>query len=195
MDPRARALIAAALLGACSASSVPDDRTGPVFDGGPDWGVPLGCEVEPALVLGRCVDSVTSAPCEGNEGELPTFAALEPGSSMPAVVGPQGSTMFVFAARTSGISPGDPTNPASQDNPLVEIVLGRVDGETLSHYRARVVFSADPGGGADQFAPSMFVIVDGSPSSLEGTVMHASAVLEDAEGRLRCGEADMIAAR
>jgi hypothetical protein len=93
--------------------------------------------------------------------------------------------MFVFSARTRDIEPGDPQDPASTANPLLEIRIVDAGGTLLAHYRARIAF-ADAGGGLLE-AVGLFVIIDGPPGGLGGQVLEAIGTLTDAAGAQRCG--------
>ena len=88
-------------------------------DGGSSDGGPreidadlVACFDDGALTLGRCVDGA-GAPCNGGEvttnasyDELPLDGAITP------VIGPQGSTMFALAARTTDIAEIPPLVPS-----------------------------------------------------------------------------------
>ncbi len=187
MDPRRSPLIevTALIAAACGAGGASNDAAPPADV------LPGGCDLEPALALGRCEVAGTGAPCTGSTGEEQAFVPLADGDEMIMVLGPQGSIMFVFSARTVGIVPGDPADPASPDNPLVEIFLQR-QGAEVSRWRGRVAFAAS----GDSFtAAGMYVVVDGLDEQLDGAQLHAAAMLHDLAGELRCGAVTFVARR
>ncbi len=184
----ARALATLAVVAACGAA--------PGGDGGDDGPPPDARRVvvEPCtagdLELGRCVGA-TGASCTGELGEARVFEPVAPGGEVDLVVGPQGAQMFVLAARTQGIAPGDPDDPASPDNPLIEIVAV-VDGDVeVARYLGRAAFVPDAGGGDALVAPGLFVVADGA--ALAGRTLRAVGTLEDAVGARRCGELVFVA--
>jgi hypothetical protein len=175
------------LAAACGAPAAPVDAAPAV-----DVVLPAACEQEPALELGRCVAAASGAPCAGGDGEAQAFVPLAPGDDMAMVRGPQGSIMFVFAARTVDIHPGDASDPASPDNPLVEILLDDDAGVLLARWRARVAFAPQ---GDLVTATGLYVVVDGLEDRLDGEPLRARAWLEDRAGELRCGTATFVARR
>lgn len=179
-------LIVLALASACAG---PTNETAPPLrvDAGPP---PEACALEPPLELGRCRDASDGTVCTGDVGEVRVFEPMPPEGDIAMVIGPQAATMFVLAARTTGIDPGNPADPRASDNPSLELTLSGADGEHLSFYRGRSGFSS--GGEPDTWVqPSIFVVVDAG--GLSGRSLEASATLRDASGRWRCGELAFVA--
>ena len=190
-----------ALLAGCGGEAAEGEDSGtgpdPTTDGGPAsfdaGGPPPECDDAPPLELGRCRDAAGDETCNGSEGQEPVFEPMPPDGSIAMVLGPQGATMFVMAARTVGIDPGDATVAYARDNPLVEIRVTDGEGELLSLYRARSAFLEDPGAVDTFYNASLFVIVDAHGGALSGVTLHAEAVLRDSEGRVRCGSLAFVA--
>jgi len=173
---------------------------GPVVmtDAGPDVdGGPLrGCADGPPLELGRCRDSLTSFDCMGMDTEVGDFTAMLEDEELRMVIGPQGSTMFVLSARSSGFDPGDPdVSPVSTVNPTIELTLLDEAGEVVTLYRGRGVFTADPAVPGAFFRSELFIVVDESASLLVGQRLTADGILRDRTGVERCGSLTFIAAR
>ena len=160
---------------------------GDARDGGtvPDTGQPPDCDGP--LEVGRCIDARSGMPCTGFEGEEPTFEPLAEGTSLPFVRGPQGSSMFVLAARGRGFEPGDPEQPIGPRSPRLEARLFAPDGELVSLLRERAAFEEDPTSPGLYFDASMFLVVDGPCPTVP--LLRARVELRDVEGRRMCGEA------
>jgi len=191
-----------ALLAGCAGETAGGEDGGmgsdPTADGGGAVGFDAGgpppeCDGAPPLELGRCRDAAGGEVCNGSEGQEPVFEAMPPDGSIAMVLGPQGATMFVMAARTVGIDPGDATVAYSRDNPLVEIRVTDEEGELMSFYRARSAFLEDPAAADAFYNASLFVIVDAHGGALSGATLHAEAVLRDSEGRVRGGSLAFVA--
>ncbi len=151
----------------------------------PDAGTPPGCDGP--LEVGRCVDARSGMPCTGFADEEPTFEPLPEGTSLPFVRGPQGSSMFVLAARGRGFEPGDPEQPIGPRSPRLEARLFAPDGELVSLLRERAAFEEDPTSPGRYFDASMFLVVDGPCPAVP--LLRARVELRDVEGRRMCGEA------
>lgn len=86
--------------------------------------VPGGIEDDgrpPPPEPGPCAPPSESAFVELGRGET-SFTPFPP-YTVPVVVGPQGSLMFVLAIRGAGFAPGDPARPSDPTNPLVTLRL------------------------------------------------------------------------
>lgn len=176
---RKRTLIALmiSLAGCGTASSGPPDA--PRGDAATDASFE-GCAL---LEVGLCTVAGTAAPCVGAVDEAGVYTEVPSGTLAPLVTGPQGSRMFVLAARTRGIEPGDPGRPSSSANPIIEIVVTGAAGEQVSLYRGRAGFRASEGA-ADLFEqPEIFVVMEGAlPETID-----VHALLTDRAGARRCG--------
>jgi hypothetical protein len=138
------------------------------------------------LELGRCVTD-SGAPCTGAGNEIRAFEAMAPDDTLTAVVGPQGSQMFVLSARTTGIVPGDPADPTNADNPLMRIVVTSETNAEIARYLGRAGFADD---GSALVVTGLFVVVsDGTPS---GQPLIAHGTLTDAASHSRCGTLEFI---
>ncbi len=149
------------------------------------------CRDAGVLELGAC-RLTEGQTCQGRAGEERHFETLPEGGAMTIVLGPQGSTMFVFSARTAGIVPGDPAQPASPDNPLIEIQVFDDQAALVARYRGRAAFATDPGVGG-LTATGLFVVVDGPASAFIGRRLRAIATLTDRDHAVRCGGASFVA--
>lgn len=148
--------------------------------------------LELSATLGRCEVEGTGTDCMGVPGEERAFVPLTEGASLSASIGPQGALMFVFALRTTGIHPGDPDNPASTENPVVEIFLD--DGVSeMSHYRGRPPFTSVDPETEEVEAAGLFVIIERTPSGIEGMPINAQATITDRDGEFRCGRVQFTA--
>lgn len=147
------------------------------------------CELEDATI-GRCVLVDSGAPCTGELDEQQQFEPFGPGGDMPFVLGPQGSSMFVLAVRTSGIHPGDPDNPASPENPDVTMSMTRENGQQVALYRGRPFFADDVNNPTIVTAPGLFVIMEGA-HELVGDVLTVQADITDRDDVHRCGTANI----
>jgi hypothetical protein len=133
------------------------------------------------LELGRCVTD-SGVPCTGAGNEIRAFEAMVAGDTLTAVLGPQGSKMFVLSARTTGIVPGDPADPTSADNPLMQIVVTSESNAEIARYLGRAGFADD---GTALVVNGLFVVVtEGTPS---GQPLIAHGTLTDAASHARCG--------
>jgi hypothetical protein len=149
--------------------------------------VPEECETADRLDLGRC-ELAAGGVCRGGVEDDGAFVAMGPGDAVAAVVGPQGSTMFVLAACGEGFDPGDVEQPSSRDNPLVEIILSNRDtAHVVSLYRGRAGFAPDPARPGRYCNADLFVIVDERPGEVTGHSYQADATVTDRTGKLLCG--------
>ena len=178
-------VISTALLLLTGCIGGPDERTPP------DLPPPPSCGGMPDLELGRCIDESTGAQCAGGEGEVASFETMTSGSDLRYVTGPQGSSMFVIAARAEGIYPGDPENPLGRESPLVEMTLVNEAGATISVLRRRAAFDPDPAASGMYFNGGFFVIVD--DRCPRDQMLRAVATLEDRDGETRCGDLEFTA--
>ena len=64
-----------------------------------------------------------------------------------------------FGARTTGMAPGDASDPMSEDNPLVGFLLSTPEGNELGRYVGRHAFEVDENSQA-LTVPDVFVPVD-----------------------------------
>lgn len=175
---QARLLLFALLASACVEAPVPGTDAGLGFD------VDASCPVSPPLELGRCV-SVSGSPCIGSETDS-RFEAMPPDAMMTPVIGPQGSLMVALAARTTGIAPGDPTQPASRDNPVLDITLFDESDAAISRLFVRSGFVPSEGLPDTFESDQLFVVIEAS-ESLRDRQLTARGMLRDADGQLRCG--------
>jgi len=139
------------------------------------------------LTLGRCVTDA-SEPCAGLPNEVRRFEAMAPQEELSAILGPQGSNMFVLAARTTGIVPGDPIDPTHADNPLLEIVVVDDASSEIARYLGRAGFVDE---GTALTLAGLFVVV--SDTVPVGRTLTAHGALTDAMGVERCGSLPFIA--
>ncbi len=145
-----------------------------------------------SAVIGRC-ELETGGACTGVPDEPRVFIPLSAGDPVPMVVGPQASLMFVLALQTTDIYAGDPNNPASADNPNVEITLLQDGVRRMAWYRGRPYFEPDSVDTTMLEASGLFVIVQESAADLDGVQVTAVAELTDKDGAERCGTIDFIA--
>ena len=148
------------------------------------------CELDDTTI-GRCALVDTGAPCTGSLDEEREFVPLASDGQVPIVVGPQGSSMFVLAVRTSGIFPGSPDDPASPDNPEVTMSLSLEAGGRVALYRGRPYFSPDALEPTMLTAPGLFVIMENA-HELVGEQLTAQAEILDRDGEARCGRAQFM---
>lgn len=134
--------------------------------------------------LGRCEIAGSDADCS-SVAEDQVFVPLGDGEPMTMVLGPQGSMMFVFAARTTGIDPSAP---------MVEINVRDATNDTVARYRAHVDLVPDPNEPALLAVAGLFVVMDQKPQDLAGQTLTAEIEIEDRKGVLRCGSTRFIAA-
>lgn len=154
-------------------------------DGGPHAvDVTVLCADALPLDLGRCV-SIDGVPCTGAELDS-VFGEMPPDGMVVPTTGPQGSQMLALAIRASGIVPGDPTSPASRDNPVVDLQLYDESGAELARLGVRSGFSASADLTDTYESAQLFVIVDGV-GSIGGQDLIADAQLVDSAGNVRCG--------
>jgi len=191
MDPRRRTLgaLAVALSVAGCGATADDDDVDPRVDAAPPGDArPITCDNSPPAWVGRCEIAGTGEHCTGVPGEERVFVELGTSDDMYMVLGPQGARMFVLAVRTQDIYPGDPDEPASPDNPEVDLRLGRADvGTEIARYRGRPLFSPGDPGMLD--AAGLFVIIDGTGGTLVGEQLLVGAEVVDRDGEFRCGTA------
>lgn len=161
-------------LGASAGASDPGGGGAP----GGTGGAPCG-----ALDLGRCTLAGTAQDCTDQAGDH-EFTPLAPGDSVTMILGPQGSMMFVFAARTTDIDP----IAASLDIKIYDTASA-----VTARYRAHADFTPEPGTQATFIAPSLFVIIEGTALDLAGEALRAEGYLEDSAGQCRSGEASFVA--
>jgi hypothetical protein len=157
-----------------------------------DAGLPPTCEDQPPLELGRCEVPATGAPCAGVLDEEQTFVPMTDGDDLTMVRGPQGSLMLVFAARTTGIDPGDPSDPASPANPTIDLRLFDEASEEVARFRARMPFEDE---GEVQSAVGLYVVVDEVADRLDGATLYLFGTVTDAAGAARCGTLRLVARR
>ena len=130
------------------------------------------------LTIGRCAQP-DGDDCFGDTSEG-VFEAYAPDAVVPVVIGFQGSPMFVFALRTSGVFRGDPMRPAGEQSPLVEFEVLDEDGRDVASYRDRMLLSeADDG---SLVGLSHFVVIEGSGEALEGERLRVQLALRDRDG-------------
>jgi hypothetical protein len=144
---------------------------------------------ERPLMLGRCVLKDSTEDCTGETDEAQSYVSLSDDDAMRIVVGPQGSFMLVLMLRTQGVDGGDPTVPASADNPSVEVQLRRAaDDSIVTRFRGRLTFER-VSAASEEFESSsaVFVVVDGQEDALIGQTVVLEAVLEDRNGERRRG--------
>lgn len=158
----------------------------------PDAKIPT-CDTSSA-VIGRC-ELEAGGDCTGVPDEKRIFVPLAAGDPVKMVVGPQASLMFVLALQTTGIYAGDPDNPASADNPNVEITLLRDGVRHMALYRGRPYFEPDPVDGMMLGTSGLFVIVEQSATELDGKQITAVAELTDRDGVKRCATIMFVAQR
>jgi len=156
----------------------------------PDARIPT-CDTSSATI-GRC-ELAAGGDCTGVPDEQRVFVPLAPGDSVPMVIGPQASLMFVLALQTTGIYAGDPDNPASPDNPNVEMTLLLDSTQRMAHYRGRPAFTVVPGNPDLLGTPGLFVVVEGSASELERRQITVVAELTDKDSVERCGTIMFVA--
>lgn len=176
-----RVAVALIVLTACAAPGATPPVDAPPRD------APPPCATQ-SLAIGRCV-TATGASCTGALDEVRRFEAAPPGADVALVVGPQGAAMLVFAVATSGIVPGDPSDPTAADNPQLELVVARSAIE-VTHYRGRMGFSAQDD---QQVAAGLFAIVEGG--GLDGIDLTSHAEVVDRDGARRCGDWRFVARR
>ena len=150
----------------------------------------VDCHSGPPLELGRC-RRPDGSECDGTPDEMGEFVPALDGELFRIVSGPQGSSMIVFAARTTGILPGDPSRPFDSSNPEVQIRVHDEAGTELAFYRGRSPFLSEPGTGAF-FNAGLFIIVEGA---IPLGMLRADAKLKDSAGVERCGELLFTASR
>jgi hypothetical protein len=180
-----------ALLGGCMADANPparaDARAIPTRDG-----VPIDQCDEASADIGRCEVDPTGEECTGVPDETRQFVGLSYGDAVYMVRGPQGAQMFVLALQTTGIVPGDPTNPVDPTNPDVDILLS-ADGYELARYRGTPGFSPSAGDETVLEAAGLFVILDDQADELIGSEIISTARIVDADGQQRCGQVMFVA--
>ena len=140
------------------------------------------CEGQPPAELGHC-QLEAGGDCVGAPGEASQFASLSDGQTMRMVIGPQGSTMLVFAVRAPDVDPGT----SASNWPLVEVAL--LDGSTgrqLALYRGREEFVTGPGG---LQVLQIWVVIDDLAAELGGRSVVALATVRDSTGVELCGSA------
>lgn len=186
--------LALATMPACTSSPTPG--AGGAGGQGAGGGQPQVDDcVEPySAALGRCELAVSGDECTGVPDEERVFVALEEGDPVNIVVGPQSASMFVLGLQTTGMHPGDPNDPASQDNPDVAIDLRDDTGETLALYHGRPAFKQNADEPTLLEAAGLFVIVDGSGSKLVGDKLTALAEVHDRDGVTKCSKVTFTAA-
>ena len=156
---------------------------------------PLACNGPPEMALGRCVRTLDGVPCNGTFDEARSFVAMADGEDLTMVVGPQGATMFVLAARVFNIAPGDPQRPWDSANPIVQMTLDDDRGHELTQYRSRAGFIADPETPGMVFNAGLFVIVDEVATRMVDQRLSLEAALVDSGGQQRCGTIEFVARR
>lgn len=143
--------------------------------------------VDNDLTLGGCVIA-GGGPCTGVATEVRSFEPMVAGQDLAAVVGPQGSEMYVLSARTTGIVPGDPADPTNPDNPLLQIIVTSAGSAEVARYFGRAGFADD---GTALAVTGLFVVVsDGTPF---GQALVAHGTLTDAASHTRCGTLEFTA--
>ncbi len=182
--PAARCALALALAVApgCGDEADPGDST-------PDAAISVDAGVcTQDLELGRCEVVGSGAACIGVAGEATEFVALSDGDPVPIVTGPQGAQMFVIAARTAGIAPGDPGQP-SDANPLIDVTVRRTSYSVVARFRGRVGLGPDPELDGSFVVNDLFVVIDAEAPVEGGQNLTARATLRDSAGVERCGTA------
>jgi hypothetical protein len=144
----------------------------------------IDCSQVP-LSFVRCEDAA-GMPCTGADGEVQSFLPISPGDPMAIVLGPQGSDMFVFALRVSGIDPGD----GGENNPATQLLVHLGDTE-IGGYLSRPNYT-DSGG--EYTSQGLFVVIIGPSDGLVGQTLTASAQVTDRNGGFRCGSIEFQAA-
>ena len=169
--------------GAFDAGPRPDTRPACVFcDSGVETGPRPACE---PLEMGRCTDGLGGLPCSGADGEDPKFGAMAVGEDMQLVFGPQSSWMFVLAARTMGIDPGDPM--MFSINPSIIIRVTDELGAEVAVFRSKAAFVADPAMPGRFYNAGFWVVVERN-RCMDMQMFTAHAILQDRNGQERCGE-------
>lgn len=185
----AGALLLACVAGCGAGATSPAPDSGGRFDagccteGGADGGLAPGCG---ALELGRCLVDATGDDCSGRPDEAGRFVPMPPGTPFFVVVGPQGSSMIVLAARAAGIDPGDPDRPSNPENPETRIVL-MDEAVELALYRGRSAYWPDPDAPDTYVNSGLFIVVDDIRERLFGRDLIALGTLRDSAGAERCG--------
>jgi hypothetical protein len=168
----------------CAAADMTGENEGPPPE------AMLECDEYESLALGRCVRESDGEDCTGDPEETMIFVALEEQDPMRMVVGPQAATMLVFLAQTSGIDPGDPDDPVSQDNPLVEAEMVE-DDERLSEVVLRSSFSEDADSGQLRSDSGLFLVVEEEDYEVIGKTYEVTARITDKDELLRCGRVNV----
>lgn len=143
-------------------------------------------DATPPLELGAC-ETDGGEPCSFAVDEVPRFREMVGNDDVLTVVlGPQGSSMFVIAARARDIVPGDLEDPLGSTSPLVELDVVDESGERMALLRRRSAFSPVEGDEGLFFNSGFFVVVDGRCPRDESVHVHGTLV--DDDGNLRCGD-------
>jgi len=146
------------------------------------------------LLLGGCTREVDGADCRGAADELVRYRSLGDDGEMQAVVGPQAAIMLVFLVRAAGIEPGDPEQPASTDNPALELVLRDTAGTEIARYRGRSAFVPSDDPDMLEVSSSVFLVIDGKLDQVSGNDLIVEGYLEDRSGERRDGQVSIAVA-
>ncbi len=107
------------------------------------------------------------------------FQPVADGAPLPAMIGPQGSPMIIFALRARGVLPGDPMAPADSD-PEGSVVCTDAAGTVMA--QGQVKRGMTPGDQSDVFVmPNVWTpIYTGAPSG--SLTLHCTATITDSAG-------------